>query len=88
MTAYKRLRRSRSSAEGRLPQGWNEERAQRVLAHYETQSGTEALAEDEAAFEMPGQAVMAVPNDLVPAIRQAIARDSKRGPKAPGPGRT
>jgi hypothetical protein len=33
----------------------------------------EALAEDEAAFETPGQTLMEVPSDLVPAVRELIA---------------
>ena len=57
-----------------LPRGWDEERVRRVLAHYENQSEDEAVAEDEAAFKTEGQTVMIVPTDLVPAIRQLIAR--------------
>jgi hypothetical protein len=57
-----------------LPQGWNEERVRKVLAHYENQSEDDAVAEDEAAFGAEGQTVMIVPTDLVPAIRQLIAR--------------
>ncbi len=64
-------------AHGRFPSGWDEERVQKVLAHYETQTEDEALAEDEAAFEMPGQTVMEVPSDLVPAVRELIARRGK-----------
>ena len=60
-----------------FPTGWDEERVQRVLAHYETQSEAEAVAEDEAAFETPGQTVMEVPNDLVPAVRELIAKHNK-----------
>ena len=54
--------------------GWDEERVQKVLAHYETQTEDEALAEDEAAFDKPGQTVMEVPSDLVPAVRELIAK--------------
>ena len=57
-----------------FPSGWNEERVQRVLAHYEQQSEEEAVAEDEAAFEKNGEAVMEVPYELIPAIRELIAR--------------
>ena len=62
---------------GKFPQGWDNERVQRVLAHYETQSEAEAVAEDEAAFETPGQTVMEVPSGLVPAVRELIAKHSK-----------
>jgi hypothetical protein len=64
-------------AQSRFPPGWDEERVQRVLAHYETQSEDEALAEDEAAFETPGQTVMGVPSELVPVVRELIAKRQK-----------
>jgi hypothetical protein len=64
-------------AKSSFPTGWDEERVQRVLAHYETQSEAEAVAEDESAFETPGQTVMEVPNDLVPAVRELIAKHNK-----------
>jgi hypothetical protein len=60
--------------QSRFPQGWDEERVRRVLAHYEEQSEDEAVAEDEAAFEEPSQTVMEVPTVLVPAIRELIAK--------------
>jgi hypothetical protein len=60
----------------RFPPGWDEERVRRVLAHYEEQTEAEAVAEDEAAFEDPTQTVMQVPNVLVPAIRELIAKCS------------
>jgi hypothetical protein len=56
------------------PPGWNEERVQRVLAHYEQQSDEEAVAEDEPAFEENREAVMQVPYELIPAIRELIAK--------------
>ena len=46
----------------------------KVLAHYEEQSEDEAMAEDEAAFEDSTQTVMEVPIDLVPAVRELIAK--------------
>jgi hypothetical protein len=58
----------------KLPRGWDEARVRRVLTHYENQTEDEAVAEDEAAYEAEGQTVMIVPTDLVPAIRQLIAR--------------
>lgn len=58
----------------KFPLGWDEERVNRVLAHYESQTEEEAVAEDEAAFETSGQTVMKVPAKLVPAIRQLIAK--------------
>ena len=58
----------------RLPPGWDEERVRKVLAHYEEQTEDEAVAEDEAAFEDSTQTVMEVPQELVPAIRELIAK--------------
>ena len=66
--------RKRSVNPQKFPPGWDEERVRKVLAHYENQTEDEALAEDEAAYEAEGQTVMIVPTDLVPAIRQLIAR--------------
>jgi hypothetical protein len=58
----------------RFPPGWDEERVRKVLTHYEEQTEDEAVAEDEAAFEDSTQTVMEVPNELVPAIRELIAK--------------
>jgi len=60
--------------QSRFPPGWDEERVQRVLAHYETQTPTEAVAEDEAAYESPDHAFVSVPRELVPAVRELIAK--------------
>jgi hypothetical protein len=64
-------------ADGKFPPGWDDNRVHRVLAHHETQSEAEAVAEDEAAFEMPGQTVIEVPSELVPAVRELIAKHNK-----------
>jgi hypothetical protein len=58
----------------RFPPGWDEERVRKVLAHYEQQTEDEAVAEDEAAFEDSTRTVMEVPPELVPAIRELIAK--------------
>jgi hypothetical protein len=60
--------------QSKFPPGWDEERVRRVLAHYEEQMEEEALAEDEAGFEDRTQTVMEIPNDLVPAVRELIAK--------------
>jgi hypothetical protein len=60
--------------QAKFPKGWDENRVKRVLAHYEGQSEEEALAEDEAAHEDLSQTFMGVPNDLVPTVRELIAR--------------
>ena len=58
----------------KFPPGWDSEHVRRVLAHYESQSEEEAVAEDEAAFEAQDQTVMEVPTELVPAVRELIAK--------------
>ncbi len=60
--------------QNRFPPGWDEERVQRVLAQYEQQTPEEAVAEDEAAFAEQDETVMKVPHDLVPAVRELIAK--------------
>ena len=58
----------------KFPPGWDEERVQRVLAHYEGQTNEEAVAEDEAAYEDVGETIMKVPYELVPNVRNLIAQ--------------
>ena len=60
-----------------FPPGWDELRVKRVLEYYEAQSEDEALAEDEAAYEDPNKTFMEVPNELVPAVRELIAKKSE-----------
>ena len=57
-----------------FPPGWDEQRVRRVLEHYESQTDDEAVAEDEAAYEDSGQTMIGVPNDLVPAVRELLAK--------------
>lgn len=60
-----------------FPPGWNEERVRPVLAHDEEQTEAEAVAEDEAALEDRSQTVMEIPTELVPAVREMIARHGR-----------
>jgi len=57
----------------KFPDGWDEERVQQVLAYYEQQTEDDALAEDEAGVA-PSETVMSVPRDLVPKVRELIAK--------------
>ncbi len=61
----------------KFPEGWDDARVKRVLEHYETQSEDQAVAEDEAAIEQKDQTLMEVPSDLVPAVRELIAKRKK-----------
>jgi hypothetical protein len=60
-------------SENKFPTGWDDEKVQRVLAHYEQQTEDEALAEDEAGIES-STTVMNVPHDLLPKVRELIAK--------------
>ena len=60
--------------QSRFPKGWDEERVKRVLDHYENQVEDEAIAEDEAAWEDASQTFVEVPNELVPAVRELLAK--------------
>jgi hypothetical protein len=60
--------------QSKYPAGWDEARVKRVLAHYEQQSDEEAVAEDEAAYESTTHTAMEVPVDLVPAVRELLAK--------------
>lgn len=60
--------------QNRFPPGWNELRVRRVLAHYEGQSDSEAVADDEAAYRSTTTTVMKVPVKLVPAVRALLAK--------------
>jgi hypothetical protein len=60
--------------ESKFPAGWDAERVKRLIDYYEGLSEDEQVAEDEAASaERPGQAVITVPEELLPAIRRLLA---------------
>jgi hypothetical protein len=65
------------SKRSKFSDGWDEARVKRVLEHYESQSEEQATAEDEAASEQRDQTLMEVPNELVPAVRELIAKRRK-----------
>jgi hypothetical protein len=56
------------------PPGWDEQRVRKVLAHYERLTDEEVAAEDEVAFADEPHTVIEVPTELVPTIRQLIAK--------------
>jgi hypothetical protein len=64
--------------QSRFPKDWDENRIKKVLAHYENQSEEEAMAEDEAAWEDSSQTFMEIPNELIPAVRQLLAKREKK----------
>ncbi|MFN7925045.1 MAG: hypothetical protein U0Q16_33415 [Bryobacteraceae bacterium] len=60
-------------SETKLPEGWDDAKLRRVLAHYEEQSEHEALIEDEAGVQSK-ETIMSVPYELVPEVRELIAK--------------
>ncbi len=63
-----------------FPPGWDEKRVQSVIAHYEQQTEDEAVAEDEAAFARESSMLIEVPIELVPAVRELIAKHAAENP--------
>ena len=55
-----------------FPPGWDEERVQSIITHYDQQTEDEAVAEDEAAFQDESSTLMAIPIELVPAVLEMI----------------
>ena len=60
--------------QAKYPAGWDEARVKRVLAHYDEQSDEEGVGEDEAAYESTTHTAMEIPVDLVPAVRELLAK--------------
>jgi hypothetical protein len=60
-------------SDNKPPKGWNEAKIRRVLAHYEKQTEEDAVREDEAGVGV-SETVMSVPRDLVPKVRELIAK--------------
>ena len=58
----------------KFPVGWNEKTVQEIIDHYENQKEEEALAEDESAYDDPNRTLMEIPKELVPIVRELIAR--------------
>ena len=45
--------------------GWDDKRVKETFTHYESQTEDEAVAEDEAAFEVADQPAMEIPAEPV-----------------------
>jgi hypothetical protein len=67
----------RKSKKQKLPTGWSKKQVRAVIMHYENQSESEALAEDEAARHASDHTLMSVPNALVPVVRKLIAQHER-----------
>ena len=64
-----------------FPPGWDEERVQSVIAHYEQQTEDEAVAEDEAAVMDESSELIEVPIELVSAVLELIAKHDAQNQK-------
>jgi hypothetical protein len=60
-------------SESTFPADWDDQKVRRVLAHYEEQTEQDALTEDEAGIQA-SDTVMNVPYELVPKVRELIAK--------------
>ena len=58
----------------KFPSGWDEERVRSLIEHYDSLTDEEWLAEDEAAREDETQTFVAIPNELLPAVRDLLAK--------------
>jgi hypothetical protein len=58
----------------KFPPGWDEARVRRVIEYYDNQTEDEALIEDEAVFSGGDYTLMEIPAELVPTIRELIAK--------------
>ncbi len=59
----------------KFPPGWDEEKVKRVIDYYDNQTEDEAVAEDEAIEDSLEETTMQIPNNLVSAVRELIARN-------------
>ncbi len=60
--------------QSKFPLNWDDKRVQKVIAHYEQQTEDAAIAEDEGAFGNSSQTVVEIPQELMPVVRELIAK--------------
>jgi hypothetical protein len=73
MKATTKASRGKKQPATKYPRGWNRKKVEQLIHHYENQTEDEAVAEAEAAFSDPEQAVVLVPRALVPKVHQLLA---------------
>lgn len=64
-----------STIDNQFPSGWDETKVKKVIDFYDKQTEDEAVAEDEAIADTVEQTMMQIPNNLVSAVRELIARN-------------
>jgi hypothetical protein len=62
------------ATQNQFPSGWDEKRVRQTIEYYDSLSEDEAVAEDEAAFDNKDQAFVQVPLELLPLVRELIAK--------------
>ncbi|MEK0195016.1 MAG: hypothetical protein EAZ78_08175 [Oscillatoriales cyanobacterium] len=62
------------ATQNKFPLDWDEQRVRQTIEHYDRQSEDEAVAEDEAAFDNKDQAFVQIPLELLPLVRELIAK--------------
>ncbi|MFM9267381.1 MAG: hypothetical protein P2A85_03920 [Microcoleus anatoxicus] len=62
------------ATQNKFPLDWDEQRVRQTIEHYDRQSEDEAVAEDEAAFDNKDQAFVQIPFELLPLVRELIAK--------------
>ena len=60
--------------QSKFPLNWDDKRVQKVIAHYEQQTEDAVIAEDEGAFGNSSQTVVEIPQELMPVVRELIAK--------------
>lgn len=60
-----------------FPPGWDKNKVQEVIDHYDNQTDEERAAEIEAAAEAEGETLIAVPTKLIPDVLKLIKRRQK-----------
>jgi hypothetical protein len=58
----------------KYPKGWDEDKIRALAEHYDNQTDEEAIAELDAAVNAEDRTLMMVPPELVPTIRELIAK--------------
>jgi hypothetical protein len=65
--------------QNKYPKGWNRDRVERVISHYDTQTEVEAIAEADAAIRQSDFELIRVPLALAAEVRALVARRQKKG---------
>ncbi len=62
------------------PPGLDAQRVREIIKYHDSLTDEEWIAEDEVAFENPNNTVMVIPTELVPAVRELLARHTADNP--------